>query len=182
LLITDEPQSLLPTISSRCQRIALTAEDAEVSNQWKTPLLDILSDLPPKCVTDVSLLTGRVTCILNDLQKEIEDEEQELIPEEMTAKEAKKLLDGRVGSRMVEIRMNMLRTIINWQRDVLMLVIGQDSLHFPEGKEALVRQAANCNRAEALKRIAAVEDASRQLDRNLPTGLVFESFFSQMIG
>lgn len=182
LLITNEPQSLLPTISSRCQRISLTAEDDAVSNHWKEPLLDILRELPPTSAPETGLLTGRLMLILKQLQKEIGEEEQERIPEEMPTKEAKKLLDGRVGSRMVEIRMDMLRTIMNWQRDVLMLVLEQDTLHFPEAKEVLAHQARVCTRAEALQRITAVEKAAHQLNRNLPADLVFESFFSQMTG
>lgn len=184
LLITDEPQSLLPTISSRCQRVALTAEDVEFSNHWKDPLLDILCELPPKNAPEASLLTGRVVGILKELKKEIEAEEQERIPEDMPSKEAKKLLDGRIGSRLVEIRMNMLRTLLKWQRDVLMLVLQQSeqSLHFPEKTNILSKQASNYTRADALQRIAAVETAAHQLDRNLPADLVFENFFSQMAG
>lgn len=183
LLITDEPQSLLPTISSRCQRIALTAADAELPNQWKDPLIGILRELPPAGVPAVSLLTGRLTGLLNSLKKEFETEEAKRLPEDLPAKEAKALLDGRSSARMIEARAEILRTLIHWQRDVLMLVLKQDesTLLLPTEKEAMVRQASDCTRADALKRIAAVEEASRQLDRNLPPELVFNNFFSQMV-
>ena len=183
LLITDEPQSLLPTISSRCQRINLTAEDDEVARHWKEPLLDILCKLPPADAPHAGLLTGRLVVLLNELKKEFETEEAEVLPEDLPAKEAKALLDGRTGARLVEARADILRTMLKWQRDVLMLVLEQnESLHFAEQKEALERQASTCSRAEALKRITAVEEAGRQLDRNLPGELVFESLFSRMIG
>jgi len=183
LLITNEPQSLLPTISSRCQRIALTAEDEEVSKHWKAPLLDILSELPPADAPQAGLLTGRLTVLINELRKEFEAEEAETLPEDLPAKEAKALLDGRAGARLVEARGDILRTMLKWQRDILMLVLAQDktALHFTEAKEALERQARTCTRAEALKRISAVEDAGRQLDRNLPAELVIENIFSEMI-
>ena len=182
LLITDEPQSLLPTISSRCQRITLTAGDDEISSHWKGPLLDILSELPPANAPEAGLLTGRLVVLLNNLKKEFEADESEKMPEDLPAKEAKALLDGRAGARMVEARADILRTMLKWQRDVLMLVLDQDDsmLHFPEAKEALGHQAMTCSRADALKRINAVEDAGRQLDRNLPAELVFESFFAQL--
>ena len=184
LLITDEPQSLLPTISSRCQRINLTAEDDEVSNHWKKPLLDILRTLPPASAPEAGLLTGQLVGLLNERKKEFEAEESEILPEDLPAKEAKALLDGRAGARLVEARTDILRTILKWQRDVLMLVLEQDesTLHFPAEKEALEHQALVCSRAEALKQVRAVEEASRQFDRNLPPELVFESFFSQMTG
>ncbi len=182
LLITDEPQSLLPTISSRCQRIALTAEDDEVSKHWKEPLFDILCELPPASTPEAGLLTGRLICILNELKKEFEEDESEGISDELTAKEAKDLLGARSTARLIEARAEILRMILHWQRDVLMLVLeqGEETLHFPEAKEALAHQALVCTRAEALKRITAVETAARQLDRNLPAELVFESFFSEL--
>ena len=181
LLITDEPQSLLPTISSRCQRIALTAEDDEVSKHWKDPLLSILSELPPDNAPAASLLTGRLVGLLNELKKEFVEEESERLPEDLPAKEAKALLDGRSTARLIEARAEILRIILRWQRDVLMLILNQDSLYFPEHKEALVRQASTCTRADSFKRITAVENAARQLDRNLPAELVFENFFSEFV-
>lgn len=183
LLISNEPQSLLPTISSRCQRINLTAEDDSHSNSWEEPLLYILSELPPANAPEAGLMTGRLSVLLNALKKEIEDEERERLPEDLPAKEGKALLDGRSGARMVEARSDMLRTMLKWQRDVLMLVLGQDesTLHFPDAAEVLRYQAQSCTRADALRRIDAVETAARQLDRNLPAELVFESFFSQML-
>lgn len=184
LLISNEPQSLLPTISSRCQRINLTAEDEEVSKHWNGSLLDILSGLPPADAPQVGLLTGRLVVLLNELKKEFEADESERLPEDLPAKEAKALLDGRAGARLVGARADILRTMLKWQRDVLLLVLKQDesTLHFPEAREALEHQAIVCSRAEALKRINAVEEAGRQLGHNLPAELVFENFFSQMVG
>ncbi len=183
LLITDEPQSLLPTISSRCQRIPLTTEDDETSNHWKEPLFDILSKLPPVSAPEASLLTGRLIVLLNDLKKEFTDEESDRLPEDLTAKESKALLDGRSTARLIEARADILRTMLRWQRDVLMLVLEQedDMLHFPDEKEALSHQAILCTRADALKWIAAVEEAGHQLDRNLPAELVFENFFAELL-
>jgi len=63
---------------------------------------------------------------------------------------------------------------------MLMLVLEQDTLHFAEHKDALTRQAESCSRAEALKRIRAVEEAARRLDRNLPAELVFEGLFGEL--
>lgn len=182
LLITNEPQSLLPTISSRCQRINLTSEDDELSTHWNEPLLDILRALPPDGVPEVGLLTGQLTGRLNTLKKEFEADESKRLPEDLPAKEAKALLDGRVGARLVEARADILRSLLKWQRDVLLLVLEQDApLYFSEEKEALARQARSCSRAAALRRIRAVEDAARQLDRNLPAELVFENFFGQLL-
>jgi DNA polymerase-3 subunit delta' len=183
ILITDEPQALLPTISSRCQRISLSDEDAEVSRHWKDPLLDILGELPPASIPEAGLFTGRITGILNALREEFEAEESERMPEDLSAKEAKDLLAARSTARLIESRTEILRTMLRWQRDVLMLVLEQDeaALNFQDDTEPLKRQAMLCTRAEALRRIAAVEEMGRQFDRNLPEGLVFSSFFAQLV-
>ena len=183
ILITDEPQALLPTISSRCQRISLSDEDEEVSRHWKDPLLDILGELPPASIPEAGLFTGRITGILNTLREEFETEESARLSEDLTAKEAKDLLAARSTARLIESRTEILRTMLRWQRDVLMLVLEQDAaaLNFQDDIEPLKRQAMLCTRAEALRRVAAVEEMGRQFDRNLPEGLVFSSFFAQLV-
>ncbi len=183
ILITDEPQALLPTISSRCQRISLSDEDEEISRHWKDPLLDILGELPPASIPEAGLFTGRITGILNALREEFEAEETERLPQDLTAKEAKDLLAARTTARVIESRTEILRTMLRWQRDVLMLVLEQDvaALNFQDDIEPLKRQAMICTRAEALRRVAAVEEMGRQFDRNLPEGLVFSSFFAQLV-
>ena len=183
ILITDEPQALLPTISSRCQRIALIDEDEEVAKHWKDPLLDILSELPPASVPEAGLFAVRVLGLLDELKKEFEAEESDRLPEDLTAKESKALLDARSTARLIEARTEILRTLLRWQRDVLMLILEQngETLHFPDDKESLERQAMLCTRANALRRIAAVEEMGQQFDRNLPAELVLNHFFSQLV-
>ena len=183
ILITDEPQALLPTISSRCQRISLADEDEEVSRHWKDPLLDILGELPPASIPEAGLFTGRITGILNALKEEFEAEETERLPEDLTAKEAKDLLAARSTARLIESRTEILRTMLRWQRDVLLLVLEQNeaALNFQDDIDPLKRQAMICTRAEALRRIAAVEEMGRQFDRNLPAELVFSNFFAQLV-
>ncbi|MGE4490635.1 MAG: hypothetical protein AB7E95_13930, partial [Kiritimatiellales bacterium] len=183
LLVTDEPQALLATISSRCQRISLAAEDEEVSKHWKDPLLDLLCDLPPANIAQAGLFTGRMTGLLNELKKEFETEEAERIPEGLSAKESKALLDARSTARLIEARTEILRTMLEWQRDVLMRVLEQkdETLHFPDDQKDLDRQAMLCTRADALRRMASVEEMARQFDRNLPAELVFNNFFAQLV-
>ena len=183
ILVTDEPQALLPTISSRCQRISLFDEDEEVSKHWKDPLLDILGGLPPASIPEAALFTGRITGILDELKKEFEVEESERLPEDLSAKDAKDLLAARSTARLIESRTEILRTMLQWQRDILILVLEQDetALRFQDDIEKLKRQAMLCTRADALKQLAAVDEMARQFDRNLPAELVFNNFFAQLV-
>jgi len=183
IMVTAEPQSLLATITSRCQRIVLNDEDDEVSNHWKEPLLDILRDFPPASASAAGLAAARLAAILKELYKIFEKEELENIPEDLSAKESKDLLAARSTARMIEARSDILRTMLLWQRDVLFEVLKQDesTLHFSEEQESLAQQAALCTRADALQRITAVEEMGRQLDRNLPAELVFNNYISQLV-
>ncbi|MCC7300446.1 MAG: hypothetical protein IT583_05155 [Verrucomicrobia bacterium] len=183
ILISDEPQALLPTILSRCQRISLSDEDEEISRHWKDPLLNILGKLPPTSIPEAGLFTGRIAGILNELQEEFEAEESDRLPEGLSAKEAKDLLAARSNARLIESRTEILRTLLQWHRDVLMLVLeqGESALHFQDDLEPLKRQAMLCTRAEALRRMASVDEINRQFDRNLPVELVFNNFFAQMV-
>ena len=182
VMVTDEPQSLLATITSRCQRIVLNDEDDEVSNHWKEPLLDILREFPPTSAPVAGLAAARLAAILKELYKIFEKEELENIPEDLSAKESKALLEARSTARMIEARSDILRTMLLWQRDVLFEVLEQDAstLHFPDEKESLSRQAKLCTRADALSRMTAVEEMGRQLDRNLPAELVFSNYTAQL--
>lgn len=183
ILISDEPQSLLPTISSRCQRVSLSDEDEEVFRHWKDRLLDILGELPPASIPEAGLFTGRITGLLNELKSEFEAEETSRLPEDLSAKETKSLLEARTTARLIESRTELLRILLRWQRDILMLVLeqGEEVLHFQDDIETLRRQALLCTRADALRRITAIEETVRQFDRNLPAELVFNNFFAQLV-
>jgi DNA polymerase-3 subunit delta' len=183
ILVTDEPQALLPTISSRCQRISLTEEDEEISRHWKDPLLDILSELPPASIPEAGLFSGRLLSLLDELKKEFEAEESDRLPEDLSAKEAKDLLAARSTARLIEARTEILRTMLSWQRDVLLKVLEQDEtlLYFQDDQESLTKQAMLCTRADALRRITSVEEMGQQFDRNLPAELVLNNFFSQLV-
>lgn len=183
ILITDEPQALLPTITSRCQRITLSDENDEVSKHWKEPLFTILEELPPSSIPEAGLAAARLAAMLKELYKLFEKEEKPAISEDLSAKESKALLEARTTARTIESRTEILRTILQWQRDVLLMVLKQDpaALHFPTQREALERQAAQCSRADAMARLNGVEEVSRQLSRNLPPELVFSNFFSTMV-
>ena len=183
ILVTDEPQSLLPTITSRCQKIVLSDEGNTVANHWNEALVDILQSFPPKNPLEAGLIAARFAGILKELYKFFEEDEKERLPEDLTAKETKTLLEARSTARTIGARSDILRMLVKWQRDILMLVLKQDQsiLHYPEHITALTQQASDCTRAQALLRIAAVEEMSLKLERNLPPELVFNSYTAKFL-
>jgi len=176
ILITNEPQALLPTITSRCQRIILSGGKTEEAG---CDLLEILRALPAGNVLESGLLSAKFTALLKTLAEEFTAEEEKRLPEDLEGKARKALLDARTGARVVEARTTILRTMQAWHRDLLFLALGQnDPLHFPDEREVLERQAEGLSRGEALARIEAVEKLAMRFSRNLPAGLVFSEFFA----
>jgi hypothetical protein len=88
-----------------------------------------------------------------------------------------KVLEARVAARLREAQADMLRIMLGWHRDLLLLTHGTDpgQLQFPAEEDALRRQAAALNPSAAMQQIQAVEGAIRKLDRNLPPRAVFEA-------
>lgn len=183
LLLSDEPQSLLPTIFSRCQRISLVEDHLADAARWTPALLEIFSRLPPADRTEAGLLAAQLTGLLDGLKKEIEAEEADRLPEDLSAKEAKELLDSRATARLIEVRTAMIRLLLHWQRDVLLCTPGLpgEPLHFPEEEGTLRQQALLTTRSGALRPLASIEHAARQLDRNLPVEPVLNHLFRDMI-
>lgn len=183
LLLTDQPQALLPTVVSRCQRIRIGEESAVEAAVWKDELFHALSQWPPDDPIDASLQAGRISGLIERLKKEIETEESRDIPEDLTAKEKKTLLDARTASRWIEQRTAILNMLLLWQRDILLCLPGFPGgpLHFPEHEQILRSQAQRCTRSDALQRISFIEQAARRMERNLPVEPVLQRLFSDMV-
>ena len=90
--------------------------------------------------------------------------------------------DARINARTNEVRAAVLETLLDWQRDLLVAVLGADAgvLRFPDRADALRRQASRLEYGAALARIRRVEEAIRQLERNLPPDSVFGALFREM--
>jgi len=117
-----------------------------------------------------------------------EDEESEVWVKEQSAlgyeeKEVKTrkvdALDARVSSRYRELRQAVMRSVLLWYRDVLLLVCGGDSqlVFHRDAFEALSRTAAGTSYRDALARVKLVEDMDEKLSRNMPEILVFTDGF-----
>lgn len=187
LLVTDSPQSLLPTILSRCQKIVLSAgEDATIDAIWKKPLMEVLGALPPASGLEAARIAGRLKALFDEVKAGIAETvagslEQE--DEALDESKIKVILEARTSSLLKEIQADVLRYILDWHRDVLMLVSGIKGKHllFSEQRQSLDAQAARHTPASALMATQQVEVMSRRLDRNIPDLQVFDEAFRKMI-
>ncbi|NCC53514.1 MAG: DNA polymerase III subunit [Spartobacteria bacterium] len=189
MLVTDAPQAMLPTIVSRCQRIVLSDEDTTVGETWLPELHDILAKGSPADPLGRAVLARGLENLLATERKRIAAEEKEKEQaggdDESELEERKEVLDARIEALLKEVRANILRCLILWQRDVLLLTqkANPELLYFGERRADLERLAARLTTTQALARVRAADEIIRRLDRNLPyVGGVLDAGWSKLGG
>ncbi|MFH0878226.1 MAG: DNA polymerase III subunit [Lentisphaerota bacterium] len=183
LLLTDSPQSLLPTIQSRCQRIVLsTGAGDDAGSAWSEQLMTILRLGVDSDVLNLLKGPSLLTALLDQMEESIEKDFDEAETDE--GEKSKEIRDARIKARLLEARSGMMRRILLWHRDVLLysLSLPEPPLHFPGDAAILRRQAAQLTPARAMKNVQAVESMARLLERNLSAELVFDLAWLQMAG
>jgi light-regulated signal transduction histidine kinase (bacteriophytochrome) len=95
----------------------------------------------------------------------------------------KKIIEARTNARLKEAQAEIFRTLLDWHRDLLLLVSGSDKqyLIFAEQSDALQQQAKRQTVSSVLQSIQAIEEMARRMDRNLPALQVFDEAFRKMI-
>ena len=172
ILITENPESMLATIRSRCQLVAVP-HDEVMDEQWRSALLDVLSLNPNAGVLGNLAVAGRVGEILHVAEKELSEGTNEEV-EESAADE--KVRIGREASKARLLRREALTLLQDWFRDVMLLQAGgaESRLNFPDYAEAARAQGQGQSRKACYKRIDRLERAASQLERNLPVVDVLE--------
>ena len=173
LLITENPQFLLPTITSRCQRLSVASEEVMLPDEWRKQLLAILE-------TDISgdvIAMARGSMIAGFLKgvKKVAEEEISAESEDSQIDDDDKIVDARINALYREYRMHVLRFLMLWYRDIFILTYGGDrGMICNAGQIGLLEEKAlKAGRKGALKNIMTVEGFARQLESNMPEELVF---------
>ncbi len=185
LLLTDSPQFLLPTIKSRCQIILASTEQEQIPEKWLTPLLEILHNRPG---TGGVLTAFARADMITGLFKNAKDEafaiEKEIAKEEENREESKDIINARGSSRYREIRTGLMRALIFWYRDILILTCGGDdnTLYYADNKEILKKYAKKIPYKNAILNIAIIEEMNRQFERNMPEQKVLSNGFCKVLG
>lgn len=187
LLVTDSPQSLLPTIISRCQKIILSAGQTGIMDEeWQVPLLDILRDLPPTGGLGAARLAGQLKALFDTVKAGIADAVEDDIghrDETLDESKLKDILAARINARLKEVQTDVFRVMLDWQRDVLMMASNIDVKHlaFPDDRDRLVAQAKRHTQGSALKAVQVVEGMPQRLERNIPDVQIFDETFRKLI-
>ncbi len=187
LLLTDSPQSLLPTILSRCQKIVLSEEATHAKNSlWHASLMELLGELPPTGGLDASRLAGKLKVILDTVKAEIStavEEELGANDEALDESKLKEILEARTNAQLKAVQSDVFRIMLDWHRDILMLVskVNEKHLIFPASQSLLAEQATQHTPVSALQAIQGVEGMAIRLNRNIPIAQIFDEAFRKLV-
>lgn len=174
LLLTAQPDQLLTTIHSRCQRIVLSHGQASFSGTWIEPLREMLQVPPPApgipAIVSAAYLKGILetekAAITKRVRAELGDEEV-----------SKEVFEARVRSEEIKTRLEILRYMTLWKRDVLACACGGESaaLNFQDDETTLRSLAKVSGVPGSLSGLKQMQDVARRFDRNMPEQQVFEA-------
>ena len=181
LLLSDQPSGMLPTIVSRCQKLALPT-DHEAIRPWMEPIAAMMSDRGIGALAGMAA-AAELGAILEKKKEEIEKAENDAAPDSLSDDE-EDALKARIVARYKEARALALQALLLWHRDVLAVASGADAsvLVFGDSAEEVRRQAARLTVPQALTRVEAVEEMQAQLDQNVNESLVLETVLTRLAG
>lgn len=177
-LLTDRPDSLLPTVLSRCVRVSLSEGGSPLPGEWREKLIGILSASDAGVQLNDVATSGRIRRLFEEMKEAVEERVKDDAPDGLD----KDTFEARVGSAFREIRGAALRLVMMWHRDVMVWVFdpGGAPLLIPEAAEHTRRQASATSAADALGNIAAVEMMREELEQNFDEWTVLSAGFARM--
>ena len=175
LLLAGSMQGMLPTVISRCERIDLSSE-AAFTEPWHDDALELLAGSPAKSSIERLALSGGLLAIMADMRERAEKEAREelakmavLVNVDQEKDEKEKLLDALINARYLRYRKELLVTLVQWFRDLLVLRAGGDAALLKNAKYAdtLRERAAGLTLAQAIYNVSAVEELAAKMELNV---------------
>jgi len=186
VLLTADPQRLLPTILSRCLRISFGPTTDRAMSPYRAQLLPLLAKFSvtgeEKVANSYQLLV-ELTALLQEIRKatraRVEAEMNLDRYEELEPKVRERLeeqLEARVEGEYRAARERLLEEMYSWFGDLLLCAEGADDklLAFPDQAPATRRVAAGLTYPQACRDLEAIEQIRDSLSRNISETLAFE--------
>jgi len=170
LLLTDNIDALEPTIISRCHKIELGMGREPPAEPWRSEIGEILAAHRSQSeagvfatVTKLDTLFGKMEALA---KKMVAEEAPD--PEEEKVNESSDVIEARVRTKLLEVRMAALVAIEDWYRDLCALAAGAYdlTLHFEEHRAELVRRAQRLTPRQALGFVEFTSELSQQLNEH----------------
>lgn len=185
ILLTTDPQQLLPTILSRCLRLSF-GPPAGAPSAWRDsvrPLLAEFASSQPAGVVAVyrlhAGLTAQLAAARASIRQRIEDEDDLDRYSELDPKAREKLeeqREARIEGEYRGVREQVLEELYTWFSDIVLCVEGAAPvlLAHPDQLEQVRRAAAGLTYAQATGDLEAVEQVRDALARNVNESFALE--------
>ncbi|MCX7592021.1 MAG: hypothetical protein N2255_10390 [Kiritimatiellae bacterium] len=184
LLLTASPEDLLPTIRSRCQQITVEGEDAGLPSPWLERLGEALILREKYRGQGLGALsTGlRIAKMLDEIRDAAFRDEKVERDDEPGGEEDAETVAARATARYREMRTAVMRSILLWYRDILLMRCGCDAKMLHHGSVAphLRSVAARLGLGEAVRAVRTVEEMQRLLEANVSEREVLIHGFSRL--
>jgi DNA polymerase-3 subunit delta' len=186
LLLTADPQRLLPTILSRCLRISfgpIKAGDPSTYAEKLFPLLTKFSATPEERIARSYQLLSELMALLQEIRTETRarveaeldlDRYEELDPR--VRERLEEQMEARIEGEYRAAREQVLEEIYSWFGDLLLCVEGADDrlLARPAQAATTRRIARGMTSPQACRNLEAIEQIRNALSRNISETLAFE--------
>ncbi len=186
VLLSAEPQRLLPTILSRCLKLSLGATTRRAASPCRERVLGLLKKFSARGQEKVAHtyglvaeLTAMLTGLREETRKRVETESNLDRYGELDAKVRERLekeMDARIEGEYRAQREQVLEEVYGWFGDVLLQVISVEEslLAHPDFAEASRRAAEGLTYEQAGQNLEAVDRIREALFRNVAEALALE--------
>lgn len=187
LLLSSEPEQLLPTIWSRCVHLPLVASPGAERPEQVQRILPLLEKVTREGIGEMGsglAIKAGLESLLRERKTEIEKGYAAVFKEEKV--KYQKIVDAKwMGDRekihlaqgsadYLGERALMIETVHAWVGDLLRLKAGGEGLEFPEYAGIMADAVANEDLDVLLRRVAAMEELRRLLETNVVEALALE--------
>lgn len=187
LLLSDQPEALLPTIISRCQRVVLSDCLTDQQDDLRSAVFSIVAGTVSGKIAARLLKAKEMLVLLENIREQAESETAEWLRlnqvSDEQAGDLAEICQGRLEAIYREKRRQVLRLLLLWQRDLFICASGlsDDQLLFYRSDADRIRAAASgLTCSQAMNNITVVEKMQAQLDQHLPENMVIERAFLQL--
>jgi DNA polymerase-3 subunit delta' len=190
-LLTSQPQGLLPTVLSRCQRLEVGRPGSQLDDELLARVHGMIEAAVSAAraggAGKVEGLAGAAG--LNEIIREIKERAEREIAAETgeegenagsdeapLSKAEKGVAEARVGARYRELRVDMLRFINGWFRDMLVLSsVGPDAPILDDSRRKRILAASEgMSHADAMQCVRTFDEMTGLFETNMVEQVVLE--------
>ncbi|MDA7881275.1 hypothetical protein N9A94_03130 [Akkermansiaceae bacterium] len=195
LLLSSEPERLLPTIWSRCVHLPLVKPSGAVRSEEVEKLIPILDGVTRDGLGEMEAglrVKSGLESLLAERKRIIEKKYDEILKEDKLKyqkvveadwiKDREKVYEAQASADYLAERALMIETIHAWVGDLVRQKAGGAWLEFPEYAETMARAVVEEDLDVLLRRVAAMEELRSLLETNVVEALALEVSFMRTFG